>query len=176
MLICVVVITNISWQRKCGHFMWVDEPLTRAEKVSVKKVEADNRKLTATLLTITAQLRNVNAYDGNYLQQMERDIQNDVTRFLLMLFMVVVYAVTMASTIPWCRISVWVGDGVFFWAFTMSVTFQLWPILSGSICFLSCGNRLHIHVVLPLCCSFGSELHVYVQCSAPHVHSMGMLL
>ena len=80
--------------------MWVDEPLTRAEKVSVKKVEADNRKLTATLLTITAQLRNVNAYDGNYLQQMERDIQNDVTRFLLMLFMVVVYAVTMASTIP----------------------------------------------------------------------------
>ena len=100
MLICVVAITNISWQRKCGHFMWVDEPLTRAEKVSVKKIEAENRKLTATVLSMTAQLRNVNDNHGNYLNEIQRDIDNKVTRFLLMLFMVVVYAVTMATTIP----------------------------------------------------------------------------
>ena len=80
--------------------MWLDEPLTRAEKVSVKKIEAENRKLTATVLTMTAQLRNVNDNHGNYLNEIQRDIDNKVTRFLLMLFMVVVYAVTMATTIP----------------------------------------------------------------------------
>ena len=80
--------------------MWLDEPLTRAEKVSVKKLEAENRKLTAIVLTMTAQLRNVNDNHGNYLHEIQRDIDNEVTRFQLVLFMVVVYAVTMATTIP----------------------------------------------------------------------------
>ena len=80
--------------------MWVDDPLTRAEKLSLKKVEAENRKLTATVLTMTAQLRQVNDNHGNYLHQIERDIDNEVRRFLLMCVMVVVYVVTMATTIP----------------------------------------------------------------------------
>ena len=78
--------------------MWVDEPLTRVEKVSVKKVEGENRKLTATVLTMTAQLRNVNDNHGNYLHEIQREIHNEVTRFMLMLCMVVVYAVTVATT------------------------------------------------------------------------------
>jgi len=80
--------------------MWVDEPLTRVEKVSVKKLEAENRKLTVTMLTMTAQLRNVNENHGNYLNEIQCDIDNEVMRFLLMLFMVAVYAVKMATTIP----------------------------------------------------------------------------
>jgi len=100
MVMCVFVITNIWWQRKCGHFMWVDDPLTRAEKLSLKKVEAENRKLTATVLTMTAQLRQMNDNHGNYVDQIARDIDNEVRRFMLMCVMVVVYVVTMATTIP----------------------------------------------------------------------------
>ena len=80
--------------------MWVDDPLTRAEKLSLKKVEAENRKLTATVLTMTAQLRQMNDNHGNYVDQIARDIDNEVRRFMLMCVMVVVYVVTMATTIP----------------------------------------------------------------------------
>ena len=51
--------------------MWVDKPLTRAEQVSMKKLEVENRKLTATILSITAQLRNLNDNIRTQLNEIE---------------------------------------------------------------------------------------------------------
>ncbi|KAJ8428009.1 hypothetical protein Cgig2_032346 [Carnegiea gigantea] len=43
--------------RKCKHFQWVDDRLTRADKISVRNLQAENRSLRADLLTATATLR-----------------------------------------------------------------------------------------------------------------------
>jgi len=80
--------------------MWVDQPLTTAEKVSVKKLEAENRKLKATVFSITAQRRNMNDHQPKRINELQRDIDDEVTRFLLMFFIVAVYAVPMATTLP----------------------------------------------------------------------------
>ena len=80
--------------------MWVDQALTRAEKVSVKKLEAENRKLKVTVLSITVQLRNVNDNQPKRINELQRHIDDEVTRFLLMFLIVAVYAVTVATTFP----------------------------------------------------------------------------
>jgi len=80
--------------------MWVDEPLTAAEKVSVKNLEAENRKLKASLLSMIAQLRNMNDNHPKRINELQRDIDDELTRFILMLFTIGVYAVTMATMLP----------------------------------------------------------------------------
>ena len=63
----------------------------------VKKLEAENRKLIATILSITAVLRNVNDNQSNCLNEIQRDIDDEVARFLVM-FIVATYAVIMVRT------------------------------------------------------------------------------
>jgi len=80
--------------------MWVDELLTAAEKVSVKNLEAENRKLKATVLSIIAQLRNMNDNHPKRINELQCDIDDELTRFLLMFFAIGVYTVTMATMLP----------------------------------------------------------------------------
>ncbi|KAJ8427978.1 hypothetical protein Cgig2_017465 [Carnegiea gigantea] len=44
-------------KRKCKHFQWVDDRLTRDDKISIMKLQAENRSLRADLLTTKATLR-----------------------------------------------------------------------------------------------------------------------
>ena len=66
----------------------------------MKNLEAENRKLKASLLSMIAQLRNMNDNHPKRINELQRDIDDELTRFILMLFTIGVYAVTMATMLP----------------------------------------------------------------------------
>jgi len=45
-----------AMERKCKHFKWVDDRLSRYDKISITNLQAENRSLCADLLTVTATL------------------------------------------------------------------------------------------------------------------------
>jgi len=101
----LTLMTSCVWQRKCGHFMWVDQPISRAEKVSVMKLEAENRRLRSSLLSLKATMRNVTNNHAHQLEHIGCCLHEEVYNLMLMIIIFVVYTVMMMtftsdSTLP----------------------------------------------------------------------------
>jgi len=75
--------------------MWVDQPISQAEKVNVKKLEAENQRLRSSLLSITATMRNVTNYHADYLKDIGCRMHEEVCNLMLLIIIVAVYSVTM---------------------------------------------------------------------------------
>uniref|UniRef100_A0A7C9AP28 Uncharacterized protein n=1 Tax=Opuntia streptacantha TaxID=393608 RepID=A0A7C9AP28_OPUST len=88
---------TVCHQRKCGHFMWMDQPLSRAEKVTVKKLEAENRRLRSSLLSISATMRKVTNNHGDRQECITCRLDAEACKFMLFIIIVAVYNVTMST-------------------------------------------------------------------------------
>ena len=73
--------------------MGVDHPITRAEKVSVLKLPAEQRKLRSTILSITTTQRNVNTKESMLMQQLESGMNDEIHAVLFMMIMLVMYVI-----------------------------------------------------------------------------------
>lgn len=72
--------------------MWVDHPVTRAEKISVLMLEAEQRKLRARILSLTATLRNANRGGSNLMRhQLHYPIHHEVQAFLFMMVLILMH-------------------------------------------------------------------------------------
>ena len=55
--LCHVSHNVSTLQRKCHHFQWIDNHVTRAEEISLRTLEAANRALKAEVLSTKGALR-----------------------------------------------------------------------------------------------------------------------
>jgi len=71
----------------------VDHPLSRAETVTVLKLEAEQSKMRSIILSLTATLWKVEGKESNLMQQLESRMNDEFEVTLLMMLMVVVYVI-----------------------------------------------------------------------------------
>ena len=77
--------------------MWVNQPVARVKKVNVMKLEAENRKLRLSLLSITAMMRNMNNNHSHRLDHTECRLYDELSKLMLMIIIFIAYTV-MAMT------------------------------------------------------------------------------
>ena len=71
----------------------MDHPLSRAETVTVLKLEAEQSKMRSIILSLTATLWKVEGKESNLMQQLESRMNDEFEVTLLMMLMVVVYVI-----------------------------------------------------------------------------------
>lgn len=74
----------------------MDHPLTLAEKVTVLKLEAEQRKMRSIILSLKATLCNAEGKESNLMQQLESRMNDEFEAILFMMIMVVMYVIIAA--------------------------------------------------------------------------------
>jgi len=67
----------------------VDHLLTGVKNIIVLKLEAEQRKLKLTILSLTATLRNAQGKESKMTQQLESGINDEIEAILFMMIMMV---------------------------------------------------------------------------------------
>jgi len=75
------------------QFMWIDQPLTQGEKVYVLKLEAEIKKLRATLLSTTTTLHNVKAKVAQQRTHVREGVVEEDVKVALLVSYYMLYAI-----------------------------------------------------------------------------------